>query len=93
MIYHLKCGGAVRTQPGNPSVFECQQDGTTWTEKADVWQDCAASVDVERDVKVAADVESVKRLPPVRDPKAPRKGTVVEKDVVGLGLAEAPGRP
>jgi uncharacterized Zn ribbon protein len=96
MIAHLKCGGVVRTQRADPTVLECQQDGTTWTEKADVWQDAATyRDDVPVDVKLADDVAVVKALPPVRDPKLPRKGTVVEKEV-GLGDVvrdEEPAKP
>lgn len=80
MIYHRKDGGAVRTQAANPAMFECGVCGSTWTEKADVWQDCAAARDVERAETTARDVAAVKALPPVRDPQLPRKGTVVEKD-------------
>lgn len=80
MIAHRKDGGAIRTQAGNPNVFACGVCGTTWTEKADVWQDGAATADVPNDVTVAADVEAVKRLPPGRDPALPRKGQVVERE-------------
>ena len=80
-IFHLKDGGAIRTQAADPNVFECQADGTTWTEKVDVWQDCAPSGDVPDDVKVADDLVMVKKLPPVNDPLLPRKGVVVDGTV------------
>lgn len=84
MIYHLKDGGAIRTQVTNPGVIECQHCGTTWTEKRDMWQDCAAGPDVERHETQARDVATVKRQLPVRDPALPRQGTVVEKDPPAL---------
>lgn len=87
MIFHLKDGGAVRTQPQNPGLFECQAEGTTWTEKLDVWQDCAPAADVPNDEKVAPDVDEVKAMEPVRDPLLPRIGVVTEPKLVVEPLA------
>ena len=61
-------------------MIECAVCGTTWSEKADMWQDCAPHADVAQAVKVAVDVAAVQALTPVRDPKEPRKGTVIEKE-------------
>lgn len=80
MIYHIKCAGVIRTQPRDPGIFECQGDGSTWTEKPDVWQDCARHEDVPNDVKVSPHPADVKALLPVRDPLLPRKGVVEEKE-------------
>jgi hypothetical protein len=100
MIFHLKCGGAIRTVwgPVSSDTFACQVDGTTWTEKVDVWQDAAMAKSVPNDVTVADDVAVVKALPPVRDPKLPRKGTVIEKadpnpGGVGIGHDDEPVTP
>ena len=81
MIYHQKDAGAIRTQPTNSDLFECQVCGTTWTAKLDVWQDCTPWADVLRDVTAAPDVKVIEALPPGRDPRLPRSGMVVERVV------------
>ena len=80
MIYHRKDAGAIRTQLADPTTFECRVCGTTWTEKRDMWQDCTPWADVPWDVTAAPDAKVIEALPPGRDPKLPRVGTVIEKD-------------
>jgi hypothetical protein len=71
VIYHVADGGAIRTDPRDPTILVCQLNDVTWTDKGKMWEGCTPDTDVENTALEHPEKARIQAKEPLKEPGEP----------------------